>query len=97
MNKSSDPTGAYRFVLFVADNEPNSVLAKENLEHICKEYLHAGYTVSIVDVLEDFQAALDNDILLTPTLLVEGPRGRRTILGNLSEIDRIILALGSNV
>ena len=84
-------------MLFVADNDPNSALARENLDHICKEHLHADYTVTIVDVLEDFQAALDNDILLTPTLLVEGPRGRRTILGNLSEVDRIILALGSNV
>jgi len=96
MNKASAQTNAYRFVLFVADNEPNSVLARENLNHICKEFLSEKCTVTIVDVLEDFQAALDNDILLAPTLLVEGPRGRSTILGNLSEVDRILLTLGCN-
>jgi circadian clock protein KaiB len=96
MNRASDQTNVYRFVLFVAGNEPNSVLARENLDHLCKEHLSEKCTVTIVDVLEDFQAALDNDILLAPTLLVEGPQGRSTILGNLSEIDRIILALGCN-
>jgi hypothetical protein len=94
MNKASTQPQSYSFTLFVADNEPNSVLARENLNHICKEHMSENCTIKIVDVLEDFQTALDNDILLTPTLIVEGPRGRSTILGNLSEIDRILIRLG---
>ena|SRR3989339_578489 len=87
----------YRFVLFVAGNDANSLLARKNLSNICAEYLRDGTcTIKIVEVLENYQAALDNNIFVTPTLLVEGPRGRSTILGNLSDIDRILLTLGCN-
>lgn len=86
----------YRFTLFVVGNEPNSVLAQENLRRICAEHLHKGAcTITIVNVLEDFQAALDNHVLVTPTLIVEGPRGRSTIIGNLSDVDHILLTLGA--
>ena len=97
MNSASAQTIPYRFILFVVGNEPNSVLARENLRHICAEYMREGTcTITIVDVLDDFQAALDNNVLMAPTLLVEGPRGRSTIIGNLSDIDRILLTLGCN-
>ena len=87
----------YRFTLFVVGDEPNSVLARENLKNICAEFLAQGTcTVTIVDVLVDFQAALDNNVLVTPMLLVEGPRGRSTIIGNLSDVDRLLLTLGCN-
>jgi circadian clock protein KaiB len=91
------PISPYRFVLFVVGDDLNSKLAQDNLRHICAEYLQKGTcTVKIVDVLEDFQAALDNNILVTPTLLVEGPRGHSTIIGNLSDVDRILLTLGGS-
>ena len=97
MNSASKPTIPYRFILFVVGNEANSLLAQENLRHICAEYLREGTcSVLIVDVLDDFQTAIDNNVLVTPTLLVEGPRGRSTIVGNLSDIDRILLTLGCN-
>lgn len=87
----------YRFTLFVAGTEPNSKVAEENLHSICAEYLLTGIcTVTVVDVLSDFQAALDNNVMVTPTLLVDGPRGRSTIFGNLSDVDRIVLAIGCN-
>lgn len=87
--------GTYKFTLFVVGNGPNSQLAQDNLENICAEYLRAGNCkVRIVDVQKDFQTALDYEILVTPTLVVEGPRGRSTILGNLSEVDRVLVTLG---
>jgi circadian clock protein KaiB len=97
MKSTPPPEVAYRFVLFVAGKEPNSALAEASLHGICAEYLLTGVcTVTVVDVLTDFQAALDYGVLVTPTLVVEGPRGRSTILGNLSDVDRIVLAIGCN-
>ncbi len=87
--------GSYKFTLFVVGDGPNSRLAQDNLEHICAEYLRAGTCkVRIVDVQKDFQTALDYDILVTPTLVVEGPRGRSTIIGNLSNVDRVLVTIG---
>lgn len=87
--------GRHKFILFVVGKGPNSQLAQDNLKHICAEYLRAGScTIRIVDVAEDFQTAVDYDVLVTPTLIVEGPRGRSTIIGNLSDVDRVLLTLG---
>jgi protein-disulfide isomerase len=97
MSSVSAPTTPYRFTLFVVGNETNSVLAQQNLLHVCAEYLAKGTcTITIVDILVDYQTALDNNVLVTPTLFVEGPRGRSTIVGNLSDIDRILLTIGCN-
>ena len=97
MNSVTERTRPYRFMLFVVGNEPNSALAQENLRHICAEHLRKGAcSITIVNVLEDFQAALDNNVLVTPTLIVDGPLGRSTIIGNLSDVDRILLTLGCN-
>ncbi len=85
----------HKFILFVVGKGPNSQLAESNLRHICAEYMQAGTcTVKIVDVAVDFQMAVDYDVLVTPTLIVEGPRGRSTIIGNLSDVDRVLLTLG---
>ena len=85
----------HKFILFVVGKGPNSQLAESNLRHICAEYMQAGTcTVKIVDVVEDFQTAVDYDVLVTPTLIVEGPKGRSTIIGNLSDVDRVLLTLG---
>jgi circadian clock protein KaiB len=90
-------TTPYRFTLFVVGNEPNSLRAIENLEHISGEYLRNGTcSITIVDILLDYQAALDNNVFVTPVLFVDGPRGRSTIVGNLSDIDRIVLTIGFN-
>jgi circadian clock protein KaiB len=87
--------GPYKFILFVVGKGPNSQLAKCNLNHICAEYLRAGSCkVRIVDAQKDFQTALDYGILVTPTLVVEGPRGRSTIIGNLSDVDSVLVTLG---
>ncbi|MDO9694764.1 MAG: circadian clock KaiB family protein [Candidatus Latescibacteria bacterium] len=91
----SGTIGPYKFTLFVAGKSPNSQLAQDNLNHICSEYLRVwNCKVTIVDVQKDFQKALDYDILVTPTLIVEGPRGRSTIIGNLSQIDSVLVTLG---
>lgn len=95
MDRTRPTEVPYRFLLFVAGTDPNSVLAEENLRHICAEFLVTGScTVQVIDISDDYQAALDHDVLLAPTLIVDGPRGRSTIVGNLSNIDRVVLTLG---
>jgi len=42
MNSRSAETVPYRFTLFVVGKEVNSVIAEENLRHICAEHLLKG-------------------------------------------------------
>jgi circadian clock protein KaiB len=80
--------------LFVAGNEPNSRQARQNLAQICERYLGKRCQIDIYDVLQDFQTALDNRILVTPTLIRVSPLPRVTIIGNLSDTPKVLAALG---
>ena len=43
----------YYFKLYVAGDEQNSQLARENLQLICDKYLKDGYQIEEVNVLTD--------------------------------------------
>ena len=88
----------YRFMLFVAGDEPNSRAARTNLASLCEHDLHGRARVDIVDVLEEIETAAKHNILVTPTLLVMEPRPAVTIVGNLSDRMKLhaALRLGGN-
>ncbi len=81
------------FRLFIADGEAKSRAAKENLEQICNQYLGKKCQVETIDVMEDFQPALDNNIFVTPALLVVSPEPRTIIFGSLSDREKVVEAL----
>lgn len=83
----------YILKLYVAGTELNSRLAKENLTHICEEYLKGRCRIEEVDVLTDFAAALQDRVFVTPTLILAASGPRATIVGNLADKERVISAL----
>jgi circadian clock protein KaiB len=83
-----------RMILFVAGEEANSRRAKENLSRLCEEEMQDGYELDVVDVLENFKAALENHVMVTPTLIVTDPPPGVTILGDLRDTGRLRAALG---
>ncbi|HUU27666.1 MAG TPA: circadian clock KaiB family protein [archaeon] len=84
----------YRLRLFLADSEPNSLLARQNLDLFCETYLKDCYVLEVVDVFQDFRSALENGVLVTPALVVIEPQVERMIFGNLSDTRKILEALG---
>jgi circadian clock protein KaiB len=89
--KGSQPS--YHLVLFVAGNEPNSLLARRNLQTICTQHLEGDCNVEVVDVLEDYQKALDYGVFVTPALVARSGDVTATFLGNLNRVERIVAAL----
>jgi circadian clock protein KaiB len=83
----------YRMRLFVAGNEPNSTMARESLDAICKKYLANDCKVEIVDVLKDFRPALEERVLVTPALVIGGAVPRTVIFGNLADTKKVLAAL----
>lgn len=79
--------------LFMAGNGLNSKTALANLQSICKEYLNGHSTIETIDVVKDFQAAIRDNILVTPALLMVTPRPKVMILGNLSDRPKVLAAL----
>lgn len=83
----------YHLRLFVAGDEPNSALAKASLDKICAEHPEQRCRVEIVDVLTDFQAALDEHVPVTPALVIRGPERRTVVFGNLADPAKVLAAL----
>lgn len=80
--------------LYIAGGAPNSVQAIANLEAICREYLKSGHKLEVVDVLEHPQRALAEGVLVTPSLAKLSPRPTATVVGNLSNKAKVLVALG---
>lgn len=82
----------YRMRLFVAGNEANSRKARANLERICKDHLGDDVEYEVIDVLQDFETALECGVLVTPELIVDAPVSVK-IAGTLSDTEKILAAL----
>ena len=80
--------------LYVAGQAPNSVKAIANLDAICRQYLKDGYRLEIVDVCEHPQRALDDGVVVTPSLAKVAPGPVSNVIGNLSDTSAVLAALG---
>ena len=80
--------------LYIAGKAPNSVKAVANLEAICRQYLKGGYKLEIVDVCEHPRRALDDGIVVTPSLAKVSPAPASNVIGNLCDTGSVLAALG---
>ena len=55
--------------LYIADNEINSRKAVELVQKFCSRYLKDNYSLTIIDVFQDYQSALRDNVLVAPTLI----------------------------
>jgi len=80
--------------LYVAGRAPNSVKAIANLEAICRQHLKDNYRLEIVDVCEHPRRALDDGVLVTPSLSMLSPAPGAIVIGNLSDTSSVLAAMG---
>jgi circadian clock protein KaiB len=85
----------YQLLLFVAGKEPNSTLARQNLETFCQAELKGRYQLQIVDVFEDHRLALEHRVLVTPCLVKVSPLPSVMIAGTLRDEEKVRIALRS--
>lgn len=81
--------------LYVAGYAPNSQKAIANIKAICASH-YDGAKLEIIDLLDNPHRALADGIIVTPTLLKVFPLPLRRVIGNLSETNQVLLALGGN-
>ncbi len=86
--------GMFRFRLYVAGRSPNSMQALENLRALCREHLPDHHEIEVVDVLRYPQRAMNDGILVTPTLVRVAPTPVVQIIGNLAQTDLVTVTLG---
>jgi circadian clock protein KaiB len=93
--KASKERGKEQYVLrlFISGMTTRSINAIESLKKICEEQLKDCYSLEIIDVSQQPNAVRKEDVVATPTLIKELPKPIRRIIGDLSNRDRILVAL----
>jgi circadian clock protein KaiB len=92
-NQGKAKAAHYRLRLFVVGDGANSKQAQSNLRSLCREHLEGRCTLETIDVEKNLAAAISDNILITPALILVAPLPRVTILGNLSDRQKVLLAL----
>lgn len=80
-------------VLYIAGQTPRSTSALSNLRTICEEHLAGRYEIKVIDLLAHPELARKDQILAIPTLVRKLPTPIRKIIGDLSNVERVLMGL----
>lgn len=83
-----------RLTLYITGRSVRSTRALKNLRQICEMQQDGSYEVQVIDVLERPEEAEKSKVLATPTLIKQLPLPIRRIIGDLSDTDQVLIALG---
>jgi len=92
-SESTNVIESWNMRLYIAGQTPKSLRALANLKKICEEYLAGKYHIEIIDLLENPQLASSDQILAIPTLIRNLPHPMRKIIGDLSNVERVLVGL----
>ena len=79
--------------LYVTDSSPRSLTAFANLKKFCESHLKGRYRITVIDLLKHPHLAKGDQILAIPTVVRQLPKPVRTIIGNLSDTERVLIGL----
>lgn len=76
--------------LYVANTTARSILASGNLQRLCDQYLKGHYRVTVIDIVKEPELAREHEILATPTVVRVVPGPPKTVIGCLSDTERVL-------
>ncbi len=84
---------SFSFKLYVTGDTPRSERAILNLRRLCQDRLGDGYTLEVIDVLEQPDVAEHERVLATPLLVKVTPPPVRRVTGDLGDEGRLLALL----
>jgi circadian clock protein KaiB len=79
--------------LYVAGLTPTAERALANIKTICTQHLEGQYALQVIDLLESPALAELDQIFAVPTLVRQLPSPLRKIVGDLSDIPKVMAGL----
>jgi circadian clock protein KaiB len=86
-------TAKYDLTLFVTGASALSARAVADVRSLCETYLPNRYALQVVDVHRNPGLVTSRGVLASPTLIKDFPLPKRVLVGNLSDVKRVLLAL----
>lgn len=80
--------------LYIAGKTQRAPKAVSNLKIICEEKLKDNYQIEVIDLLKNPQIARSEQIIAVPTLVRKFPLPQKSIIGDLSNAEVILVGLG---
>ena len=101
MTKAEEPepdetevdTGAYHLRLYVAGQTAKSIAAIANLRRLCETHLAGRYDIEVIDLMQHPHMAASDQILAIPTLVRRLPTPLKRIIGDLSNVEKVLVGL----
>lgn len=84
----------YELTLFISGATELSAQAITNARALCDAHLGGRHRLSFVDLHDDPGAAVRNQVVVAPTLVLHRPLPVRRVLGDLSHTEMVLEALG---
>jgi circadian clock protein KaiB len=83
-----------QLTLFVSGASLNSTQTVRRLRDLCDRHCTAGYDLEIVDIYQQSAVAIARGVLAVPTLIKELPLPVRVLIGDFTDVPRVLAALG---
>ena len=87
------PVKLWQLRLYVMGLTPRSQKAFTNLKRICEKHLKGRYLITVIDLVKQPHLAKGDQILAIPTVVRKLPKPVRTIIGDLSDTERVLIGL----
>src|ERR1700709_2436752 len=83
----------YVLRLYVAGVTPRSIQAIERIKQLCEENLQGRYELEVIDIHQQPALAKGDQIIAVPTLLRKLPSPLRTLIGDMSNEERVLIEI----
>jgi circadian clock protein KaiB len=80
--------------LYITGMSANSVRAIQNITLLCDQYLRGRVDLEIIDIYKNPSVAEEQMIVFSPSLIRQFPLPKKTFIGDLSDVEKVILGLG---
>ena len=80
--------------LYITGMSENSVRAIQNITQICDRYPAGQFDLEIIDIYKNPSVAEEQKIVFSPSLVRQQPLPKKTFIGDLSDMEKVIRGLG---
>lgn len=85
---------AYVLRLYITGSTPRAKSALIKVKKFCEEHLKDQYQLDVIDIYQQPAYAREAQIVAAPTLVKKLPEPLRKLVGDFSNAERVITALG---
>jgi len=83
----------YTLCLYITGNTVRSLRSIQRLRDLCEKHLAGKYDLKVVDIVQQPELASEGQIIAAPTLIKRFPPPLTRLVGDLSDQQRVELAL----